>query len=74
MRAVHFKQKSFMSFQFVLLVGAFHHCEEACIRELRKELVASVLPCTPDAICITAPTNNLTASQTVEEAGVDFVP
>ncbi len=44
----------------------------ACARQLRAELVASVLPRTPDAICVTCPTNCLTASRTVEEAGVDF--
>ncbi len=96
MRGVHFKQKSFMSFQFVLLVGDSHlrsiadgivkvpdggqrgisfgvmSTPGACARQLRTELVVSVLPRTPDTICVTYPTNCLMASCTVEEDGADF--
>ena len=43
-----------------------------CARDLRAELVATVLPRTPDAICIGSPGNCMTACRTVQEAGDDF--
>lgn len=39
---------------------------------IRQELQGITLPVTPDLVCILAPSNNLTWSRTIEEAGKDF--
>ncbi|KAM4574033.1 uncharacterized protein PAE49_007439 [Odontesthes bonariensis] len=44
----------------------------ACAKQLRKEVMSVALPQIPDAVCVLAPSNDLTASRTVEEAGAAF--
>uniref|UniRef100_A0A3B5A5I9 Uncharacterized protein n=1 Tax=Stegastes partitus TaxID=144197 RepID=A0A3B5A5I9_9TELE len=44
----------------------------AAAAELRAEFLSTVLPRKPDAVLLQAPSNNLTSSSTIQEAGADF--
>ncbi|XP_029370194.1 zinc finger MYM-type protein 4-like isoform X2 [Echeneis naucrates] len=45
---------------------------KASTSELQTEVVHSVLPRTPEAVCLLAPSNTLTSSKTTDEIVVDF--